>query len=186
MLAMFAGQLAEMYPKAKFILTFREPREWLNSIMNQHLNVNVSQRPDDRLLRGLLYGLPRIEYMKEEEALERRGLFTIDGYLNGWKTHYEWVLDSVPPERILVVRTEKLRDSVERIEEFLGIPANMLDLEKSYLHRTTINHGVLDRVPSEFVTERIENHCSNVVKRLSALMEGEFEVPSMNGDLCGG
>ncbi len=55
MLAMFSEELATAFPTARFLLTFREPRQWLNSIMNQHLNVDVSRRPADGLLRQLLY-----------------------------------------------------------------------------------------------------------------------------------
>ena len=43
-LSVFVQEFVDQFPQAKFLLTAREPRSWLRSIINQHLNVDVSNR----------------------------------------------------------------------------------------------------------------------------------------------
>lgn len=179
MLAMFSAELAATFPTARFLLTVREPRPWLNSIMNQHLNVDVSQRPADGLLRQLLYRPPGSSYSSGEEELERRGLFPLDGYLGGWCTHYMWVLDAVPRGRLLVIRTEELGSSIGRVASFLGIPSGSIDRNRTHLHSAPRDHGVIGLLPPSLVEEKIAAHCTEVLSRVSALM-GDAEENQAN------
>ncbi len=169
LLAAFSGELVSAFPQSRFILTVRSPQKWLNSIMNQHLNVDVSNRPADRLARQLLYNPPGSAYSKGEGVLEDRGLFPIDGYLEGWCTHYSWVLDSVPEERLLVIRTEDLRSSVDRIASFLGISTDLVDADRSHLHRASHDHGILALLPSGLLEEKIDSRCRELLVWLDAL-----------------
>ena len=122
---MFVQEFVDQFPQAKFLLTAREPRSWLRSmsLTNQHLNVRrFSNRQPERRLRELFFGPPNATYSRGEGELERLGLFPLDGYLGGWAAHYRRVLDAVPMERLLILRTEDLAISAGRLATFLSIP----------------------------------------------------------------
>jgi hypothetical protein len=168
-LGVFCEELAEEFPEARFVLTLREPRAWLNSIVNQHLRVDVSERPLERRMRELFFGGDGCEYEREEEELERAGLFPISGYLKGWTGHYRRALSSIPPDRLLVIRTEDLGGSVRAVAGFLSIPEASIDVDKSHLHKTRHDHGVLSKVDQELVNDKIQEHCSDVWGELDSL-----------------
>jgi len=169
LLAMFTEELAAAFRRALFVLTVREPRDWLNSIINQHLNVDVSNRPADRLLRQLLYLPTGAGYSRGEEELEQLGLFPVEGYLRGWSTHYRWVADVLPSERLLVLETQELSDSIARLASFLSIPVDGIDPGRTHLHRAPRDHGVVSRLPPSLVEEKVALHCEPLLSRIRDL-----------------
>lgn len=171
LLAMFAGELAEMFPKARFLLTVREPRAWLKSIINQHLNVDVSKRPADKLLRELLFMPPGVTYSHDEQELERLGLFPVDGYLSAWVTHYQGVIDVVPKNRLLIIRTEELKKAVDQLASFLSIPPDSIDNKRSHLHSCPHDHGVIERLPQALVEDKVALHSDELLSRITALKD---------------
>lgn len=188
LLAMFTEELATTFPSARFLLTVREPRAWLNSIINQHLNVDVSNRPSDRLLRQLIYGPPGATYSGGEDELERRGLFPLSGYLKGWSTHYKWVLDVALGQRVLTIETEALSSSVGELAAFLSIAPKSIDIKRTHLHRAPRDHGVVSRLPPGLVEDKIESHCGEILAQVTALLgapeAGPAAAHSVTGDRC--
>lgn len=170
-LGLLADILATEFPGAKFILTLRSPASWLKSILNQHLNVDVSRRPVERRLRELLFSPPGVFHGSGEELLRERGLYPLDGYLRGWSAHYRQVLDGVPARRLLVVRTERLAQSVPVLARFLGIPESSIDVARHHMHRCPYDHQVFDRLDPILVRDRLAEHCSAVLAQLDGLAD---------------
>jgi hypothetical protein len=167
LLAMFAEELVEISPKALFLLTVREPRSWLKSIINQHLNIDVSNRPADKLLRQLLFTSPGLTYSRDEYELERLKLFPIDGYLSGWKTHYQKILDIIPKKRLLIVRTEELAKSIDQLASFLSISPDSIDNKCTHLHPCPHDHGVFERLPQNLVNEKVAIHTDELMSSIA-------------------
>jgi len=183
-LSVFAEELVEMFPQALFVLTVREPQAWLNSIINQHLRVDVSHRGPERRLRQLFFGTQGGTYSQGEEELERLGLFSLDGYLGAWSNHYERILERVPRERLLVVRTEALSTSRGRLAHFLSIPPEMIDNKRSHLHRCPQDHGVVSRIPQNLLEARVDELCGDVSSRLNVL--ADVQGGTSGGNLMSG
>jgi len=177
-LAFFAKELVEEFPEALFLLTVRQPRPWLESIINQHLRVDVTNRQPEKRFRELSFSPPGVNYTRGEEELERLGVFPLEGYLRAWSAHYERVLNAVPADRLLVIETEKLASSTERIERFLFIHPGTIDIKRSHQHRTPRDYGVINRLPAQLVEEKIALHCSPVLSRVRALMDYEMSFHS--------
>ncbi|NOZ55947.1 MAG: hypothetical protein GXO73_04040, partial [Calditrichaeota bacterium] len=118
-----------------------------------------------------------------EEELERRGLFPLDGYLKGWCAHYQWVLEAVPEERLLVIKTEELGSSVEKVASAFGIPSGSIDRNRTHLHSAPRDHGVLAKLPPALVEEKIATHCTVVLSQITALMAhvGESQAKERGG-----
>ncbi len=113
--------MVALYPDARFILTLREPRSWLRSFAN-HQMTRGRLKPGSpwarfRDLRFLAPG---------ETATGGNGLYSIDQYLGYWLSHNVAVMRAVPPERLLVVRTERLDDEIARLAAFLDIAPDSL------------------------------------------------------------
>ena len=168
-LGLLADILSQRFPRAKFILTVRQPASWLRSILNQHLNVDVSQRAPERRLRELLFHPGGVSYGRGDNFLQQRGLFPLDGYLRAWADHYARVLEAVPAERLLVVQTDQLAQSGPVLARFLGIPESSIDTAHSHMHRCPYDHGVFEALDPEYLREKVSEHCSAVAARLDRL-----------------
>lgn len=116
-----ADALVSLFPEAKFVLTLREPGAWVRSFVNhqlEHRNIKPGSawaRFRDLRFLGAADGDARA-------AAGDAGLYTIDQYLRYWTTHNSRIIQSIPPRRLLIVRTENLTQDIPRLAAFLGIP----------------------------------------------------------------
>jgi len=171
-LAHFCDVLVEEFPRARFILTVREPRSWLRSIIDQCINnpraelANSDNMSYWLTLRDLCFAPPPKEYAPQEMALAQYNLHTLDGYLSYWASHNKRVLEAVPNNRLLIIRTCDLSDSVDRIATFAGIPTSTLHSEESHSHETSRKHGLLNEIDESYLRGKIDKHCSGIQRRL--------------------
>jgi hypothetical protein len=118
-------QLVELFPDAKFILTIRNPYAWLDSMVNQQLSRKRS--PKWSQLRDSVFRPDLFTHSNEELALKEEGLYTLDGYLSGWTRHNRKVIDTVPKERLLIVRTDMISESIDDFAAFAGVSEGDLE-----------------------------------------------------------
>ena len=156
--------LVRFFPAARFILTIREPRSWLDSLINHMLRLH---RPSDEwlALRRYRFRPDLYTHRPEEAVLKERGLFTLDGFLTYWVGHNRTVLEAVPAERLLVVRTDEITDRAGAIAAFVGVPEHHAQQNKSHAFKAPAQFGVLDQIPAAFVDEKIAEHCADLVAR---------------------
>jgi hypothetical protein len=177
-IAVFSGILAEIIPESKFILTVREPRAWLDSMINQQLKGRrqwqKAERPGPRAtffpaLHDIVCagtGRPR---SVGERVLEENGLYSLHGYLSWWASHIRQVLESVPSGRLLVVRTESLSSATERIAGFVGVPVENLDREGQHANRASERSNLLRQIDPDLLDAEVELHCREVVDLIARL-----------------
>ncbi len=165
-LPFFAGDLHQMFPNAKFILTIREPLAWADSLFKQIL---LGRR---RL--GWHYWDPVFDvwfgakdFAPEEGLLRELDLYPIRGMLAHWRASQEAVVESVDPDKLLIIRTEDLSDSLPRIEEFLELPGGSLDRESSHSHRAKSDESLVGKIDRQFLDDRLAemggNCCGEVL-----------------------
>jgi hypothetical protein len=87
----------------------------------------------------------------------------IAAWLRGWADANERVLAAVPPERLLVLRTEDLDDSVEALARFAGVPAPTL--RQAHANCRSSRTGLLGEVAADYVVEQAREHCAPVMER---------------------
>jgi hypothetical protein len=165
LLGSVAPALADEFPGSKFIVTIRHPRAWLRSVTDWQLNRDVL-KPESpwRPLFDLYYGTSG-DY--DSPVLKRYGLYTLDGYLQYWTSHYRQILDGVPPDRLLLLRTENLSQSLGRISEFVGIPEDHLRAETGRSNRNPKRHDMLEHIDSALLEEKIQRHCGALLNEFS-------------------
>jgi hypothetical protein len=157
--------LVDAFPKAKFVLTIREPYAWLESEISR--NMLTSRMPAWRALEERRYR-PYSSPFGEGDA-RLAGLDNVRSvvtYLRYWRDHNEKVLAAVPGERLLIVRTNQLSQEYGRLADFLGISSQALDAEGAHRGlRLGPQFSLADYADEGFIRRSIETECGPLVKR---------------------
>lgn len=157
----------EQFKEAKFIFTVRDCYSWLDSIINNQINY---QHPDDEdydhtWLKVLFGELPQT-YADEEKVLAEYELYSLDTYLSYWANENEKILNAIPSDRVLLIRTHELSNKKTAIADFLGISLDTFDQRKQASNQALAKHHVLDKIDSDYLEEKYEKHCSQLMQRL--------------------
>lgn len=150
--------LLDEYEDAKFILVMRDCYSWIDSGINQVLG----RQADEYQLQFRRWYTSCFEtgpHRKEEQVLADLGFGPLDAWLSAWRKHNSTVLSKVPEDRLLVVRTKDIGKDLGRIEAFLGLPANTLDSSRTHEHKAAKKFGVLAKIESTFLQEKVDEHC---------------------------
>jgi len=164
-IAAFAGELVELFPEARFLVTVRDCYSWLESIINKSLHDRADPHYPRfwRALSDLYHLRPGDTFPAEEAALERHGLYTLDGYLSFWTAQYRHVLDMVPEERRLTVRTDRISKEIERIAEFAGVPADTLDRSRGHANAVARQFLVAEELDRDYLAAKVAQHCGDLM-----------------------
>jgi hypothetical protein len=168
----FCEELVSLFPEARFIHTVRHPRPWLRSFIDQSINLdqNFSEHLSNeeveawRCLRRINCGPSPNVYPAPEDPLAKCGLPSIDGYLSYWAHHNQQVLDGIPTDRRLLVRTCDLSNRVDDIRAFAGADGDVG--KKPHANQAHEKHNVFQQIDEDYVNDRIDVHCSGVLRRL--------------------
>ncbi len=158
-----AGLLLQEFPDARFVLSIRDCYSWTNSRMNQDLNP-LDSRPFSKWLR-FVYGVGPFRYAPEEERLKNRGPFPLDTYFSSWATRNSAVLATVPADRLLVVRTDQIRQRAHEIADFAGLPRRFLRLHRTHENRNRKKQPLLREIDRDFLERKVEQHCRPLMTR---------------------
>jgi hypothetical protein len=158
----FLDIFVDRFPESKFVLTLREPVSWLDSVFNQFLQPDIE--PHWLEFAQWWFEPHRYEFSEHERVLQDHGLFPVDCYLERWAEHTRSVVSTVPSERLLVVRTSEIDTDIQRIADFVGVPADRLNTAKSHLYQATTRHNLVDQIDPGFLEERVEYHCGALVQ----------------------
>lgn len=159
----FASHIARALPDAKFILTLREPYSWLDSAFNQTLGRPLNHHWS--AMRQQVYGrLPEI-YPEQESVLQQHGLYPIAALLNRWAERIEQITQSIPAERLLIVKTRELKQSTDRIADFCGIPCRLLSAEQGHQFRAAKKIGLLDGIDRDYIDGLIQQRCGVILAK---------------------
>lgn len=151
--------LVSTFPRAKFIITIREPYSWLSSRLNFHHKVDP---PEWRAYRDYFWTQQHSSYAVEEAILEKYGLCSLDTYLKQYADHYNRVLEHVPENRRIIIRTDEIENSMREIAEFAGVsPASLVT---SHSNRSPDKITPLNSIDSGFIQEIIWRYCSDIIK----------------------
>jgi Sulfotransferase domain len=158
------SDLVALWPEARFVLTVRDPRSWLDSMANHSL---AHETPDHwTRWRDIRFRADELTHPPEEEALAARGLYTLDGYLGSWARHNRMVLEAVPEERLFVVRTEDLGARLDELAAFAGVPRETLDEDRAHEFPAAGRFDVLGELDPGYLQARIDHHCGDLLSRL--------------------
>jgi len=168
-LGLVIDSLYAAFPNAKYILTIRDCYSWINSEINQQY-VTGPRQPWS-FLADYRYG-PQRHYRPEDACLQEHNLYPVASYFSYWAAHIRAVRDTVPTDQLLIVRTEDLSYRTHDIADFLGIPHESLNLERSHSHqrhekplniRQLVGSAFLERQASFFCGDLMEEYYDSLV-----------------------
>jgi len=149
-------------PHARFILTIRDCYSWLDSMINHQLN-RSSPTGVWPLWSPFAMRASEFTHPPEEAALKERGLYTLDGYFSYWADLNATVLNSVPEDRLLVVRTHEISQQAEQIARFAGLPLSSSG--QTHTYRAPEKHGMLSRIDPHHLHGKMQQYCRPLMER---------------------
>ena len=160
-----APLLVEEFPAARFVLTVRDPLSWLSSEINQ--NLRSAAYPFWQALERQRYGRYGHAFPPAEQRLsEVGGLHPLASYLTYWREHVHGVLEAVPAERLLVLRTDELDDRLPELAAFCGVDLTLIDRSRV---RAGVGHDprldLRESVDLDHVRSEITRYCGDLASR---------------------
>lgn len=151
-------QLLDGFADSRFILTIRDCYSWLDSQINNQLS--YIEGAHWRAFGEFKYaGGGAVRHPEQEQVFARFGLYTLDGYLSAWAAHNTRVLKAVPPERLLVVRTQDIAADVPKLAAFLRVPPNRLNLAGAHSFKGSKKFDLLSQLDERYLEEKVNRHC---------------------------
>lgn len=158
----FLRNILNEFKDGFFLLTIRDCYSWLNSFINDSLRRDTTS--NWIRLRELRFGADIHQHTLEEQPLKERGLYTLDGYLSYWAEHNSKVLDMVPKDKLLVIRTDQISDSAYKIADFCGLSTNTVVPEKTHSFKNPSKYRVLDLIEQDYLETKVQKHCSRIME----------------------
>jgi DNA-binding protein Fis len=157
--------LVREFGEAKFILTIRDCYSWLDSLIDAQL-----RPPKTWLIQRRRVDMNSVrfqannQHVKEEQILADNGKYTLDSYFKYWNEHNSKVLATVPEDRLLIVKTTEINQSIRQIEEFLGIPRGTLpnQVQKNVTRK---KNNILSQIDKNFLEEKANFHCKELMDK---------------------
>jgi len=172
----FLDDLYRSFPDAKYIFTIRDCYSWINSAMNQQL-VNPSSKWAP--IARLRYASPGCKRHKAERKLTTYGLHSVSGYFSYWTHHNRKVLHTLPADRLLIVRTHEISESLDRIADFLDIPVDTIDRTQSHSYqRKDKPLNILNVVKSRYLEEQALHFCNDIMNEFFPEIDSPKDVLS--------
>jgi hypothetical protein len=166
----FVPQLAELYPRARFVVLIRDCFSWVDSVLEQWARIAVRQ-PDSLRQRLELTGVSDVpdivkSWMLVEQQL-RSGRATAAlsaSLLRTWATTNTRLLAAVPDGRALVLRTDDIDTAGARLAEFCQVdPSTLRSGERRNV--APFRAGVVGAVPAEVASREADRWCAPLMER---------------------
>jgi hypothetical protein len=162
--AFYADILAQEFADAQFIFVIRDCWSWLDSMLNMVLRIGPGMPTwmveHCRVILGP-HLLPDLAAHASE--LARRLPALVDDGLRYWASANRFVLEALPPERSLVVRTAELSTSLPRLADFVGVPVETLRTDLRHVHRGPQRFHTLQQVDRGLLLARYMSDCADLM-----------------------
>jgi hypothetical protein len=157
--------LIREFPDARFLLTIRDCYSWCNSHINHFLRFRHEMAPIWMQLGKWRMGEREYPHASEDRILKEQGLRSLDFYFAFWAWHNMGVLEQVPPDRLLVVRTDEIGKRAFEIAEFAALPRRAVRVERTHEFRNAGKQQILQQIDRDFVETTAERHCRPLMDR---------------------
>lgn len=163
----FVEALTDIFPKSKFILTVRHPVDWLESIVNQHMKLTFTDGHISKRLRNKYHSTKKCKNNKKPDLLSDAP-HHICGYLTYWNSHNIRILENIKQENLMVLKTSKISDKIDKMCDFLDVSISNINTDKTKYYQNNEKKEILDSIDKEEILKRVNLHCG---KSLDILKE---------------
>jgi hypothetical protein len=152
------------FPDARFILTVRDCYTWLDSVVNHQLRFPEVGQEWQRM-RNYRFGKSGFVYAPSEKILQEKGLYPLESYLSLWAMHNNEVIAKIPPEKLLIVRTDQIKKRAYEIADFCGLPRRSVCLERTHEFQNKTKQLSLRQIDRAYLERLVEKHCRPLMTR---------------------
>ena len=125
--------LIKDFPQAKFIFTIRDCYTWVNSFLKmisrwkKHF-LDIGQNMPDWMLNygRILFGAYDWDWFNSYEALQENLDFLVELFIKSWAHYNLRILDLLPEERSILVKTSKISYSQAELADSVGVPVDAI------------------------------------------------------------
>ena len=164
------------FPNARFVLTIRDCYSWCNSQVNHNIRFRQEMHPLWMEMGKWRMPPQPFQHAPEEGVLTELGLRSLDFYFSYWSWHNTGVLEQVPPDRLLVVRTDEIGTRAYEIAEFAGLPRRVVRVDQSHGYRNPAKKQILQQIDSGFIQAKVERHCRPLMQRFFPEIKSIYDV----------
>lgn len=160
--------LVKKFPEAKFIFTIRDPYSWINSYMNmllrwkQKFGVNPPQWTTN--YGKMLFGNFNWNVFNSTQELNHNLDSMVIKFLCHWTEANRRILNLLPQERSVIIKTQEISYSLENIANFVNIHQNSLT-DKHHSNRSSNNINLLESINKELFKEECQKLANDIIKR---------------------
>ena len=155
-------------PEKKFILTMRDVYTWCDSWLDHNINSPPTAASLFGALDRMRLRLEDFPPTKYDAPLVARGFPSLACYFQLWARHNTRVLQTVPEERLLVVKTEDISDRIPDIAHWVGVPPQTLRADRGWLFAAPKKHGLLATLDASYVRETAQRFCAPLMEQYFA------------------
>jgi hypothetical protein len=156
--------LLREFPDARFVLSIRDCYSWFNSIVNHWLRF-PDLDPRWVRLQNFRLGNPAFTRAPGERVLQEKGFHPLSAYLSHWTTHNDTVLAKVPAERLLVVRTDQIKQRAFEIADFAGLPRRFVQLHRTHEFQNPSKQELIRQIDRDYLEKKVEQFCRPLMAR---------------------
>lgn len=152
LLGSFIPHLLDAFPRARFVLLVRDCRQWIDSMINDQLNLRVWDGYQRwQVVYDQYLGGEQKRFTSQENVLRELDLYPLHHYVRYWREEPEAIVRRLASRDLLLLRTEELTMSVRVIADFVGVSATTVAADRSHSYRASRKHEVLAALDPGYV-----------------------------------
>jgi hypothetical protein len=162
----YVDVLVREFPDARFVFAMRDCFSWLDSLLNMVV-YGVQMVPENMLtdyMRKLLgpgFG-PDLGDQPAKLQQELPGM--MEAALRYWSTMNRFVLDNLPEDRCLILRTQEISRSLPALAALVGVPVETLVSSFDHLNQAKARYHLLHTVDPALLSGWSEQYCGDLMR----------------------
>lgn len=158
---LYLNFLAEEFPWSKYIFTIRDCYSWLDALINWILTHRINEKcPGGKDL----FGMDNFGCMDEDD-MQRNIHSHLEGFLSFWASANKDILEKLPLDRSLIIRTHEISDKINDIANFLDISPETLDRNQAHKFKARQKFNMLHRIDYEFLEISCKKYCTPLMEK---------------------
>jgi hypothetical protein len=158
--------LYRAFPHSKYILSVREPLSWLDSMINHTINYSPASEDVIALWHKIFFRPDQYPHPSIEQPLQQAQVYSIEAYLRYWSMAINAVLETIPDDQLLIIKTNELQAKADKLASFLGVETHSLDFSSGHLNKAPAKYDLLEKIPPDYLQQKIFELTSATCKKI--------------------
>lgn len=101
---------------------------------------------------------------KYDYPLLEKGLHSVSGYLKYWSNHNTKIIETVPEERLLILKTNDINNKTNEIADFLQISPEAFNLKQIHQNKTFKRPVDISSISQNHIQDCTNRYCLKLMK----------------------